>query len=84
MGEVILMNVFSNLKEWVDRTAEASEKAKQMKEAKLKKQAKMGRGTRRVMRLVRSLSLSLNAIFRLTTHTHTVEFRSSKECKDRG
>ena len=28
MGEVILMNVFSNLKEWIDRTAEACEQAK--------------------------------------------------------
>ena len=71
MGEVILMNVFSNLKEWVDRTAEASEKAKQMKEAKLKKQAKMGRGTRRVMRLVRSLSLSLSMPSSGSLHTHT-------------
>ena len=35
MGEVILMNVFSNLKEWIDRTAEACEQAKKLKEEKL-------------------------------------------------
>ena len=51
MGELILMNVFSNLKEWIDRTAEACEQAKRLKEEKLRKQKRMGRGTRRVMRL---------------------------------
>jgi len=88
MGEVILMNVFSNVKEWVDRTVEESKNEQKLREAKLKKQAEIRqrrgtRATRRVMRLssfvaARKVKVESEEILRLRNWLQTADH--SVEC----
>lgn len=79
MGEVIMLQVFTNIKEWVDRTTEQAEERQRLKEEKMKKQMKRSKGRgRRLMRLssfvaARKINIEPEELLRLRSWLRTAD-----------